>query len=94
MSPLHSRGSPTPSAGRISEVATSVVPSGAPERGHNCYVIPQFLGVPNAKQREKIRSGYVTPAFSGFSRVKRGNQIPNVPQAGTSPTGKRFGYNW
>ena len=53
------------------------------------YATPTFLGVPNAKRAEKIRSGYltpsrvprrgrkcyVTPAFSGVPNAKRGEKI-------------------
>ena len=41
---------------------------GGPKTGRKCYVIPAFSGVPNAKRREKIRSGCLTPAFSGALR--------------------------
>ena len=58
-SPLHSRGSATPSAGRKSEVAASPLPSWGPKRGRKCYVTPAFSGVRNAKRREKINSGYL-----------------------------------
>ena len=53
--PLHSWGSPTPSAGRKSEVAASPLPSWGPKRGRNCYATLAFSGVPNAKRGEKIR---------------------------------------
>ena len=64
MSPLHSRGSPTPSAGRKIrsgpqqrgtklEVAASPLPSWEPRRGRKCYVTPEFSGVPNAKRGEE-----------------------------------------
>ena len=65
MQTLHSRGSPTPSAGTKSEVATSHMPSRGPKRMHNSYVTPAFSGVPNAKRGDKIRSGHLTDAFSG-----------------------------
>ena len=39
--------------------------SRGPKKGRKCYVIPAFSGVPNAKRGEKIRSGCLTPAFSG-----------------------------
>ena len=60
----YSRGSPTLSVGRKSEVVTSPLPSRGPKRGRNCYITPAFTGVPNAKRGEKIRSGHLTPAFS------------------------------
>ena len=46
MSPLHSRGSPTPSAGRKSEMATSPLPSQGRTIGRNCYVTPPVSGFP------------------------------------------------
>ena len=46
-------------------LATSPLPSQGPRGGRKCYVTPAFSGVPNAKRREKFRSGYLTPAFSG-----------------------------
>ena len=63
-SPLHSRGSPTPSEGRkiISgpqqrgkqiEVAVSPLHSRGPKRGWKCYVTAGFSGVPNAKPAEE-----------------------------------------
>ena len=113
-SPLHSRGSPTPSAeskirsgpqqrGTKSEVATSPLPSRGPKRGQKCYVTPAFSGIPNKEEQNlkglphpcvlwgpregrntmaplhsrgfptasagsKIRSGYLTPAFSGAQK--------------------------
>ena len=49
-------------------MATSPLPSRGPKRGRNCYVTPAFSGVPNAKRGDKIRTGYLTPAFSGPRR--------------------------
>ena len=45
-------------------MVTSPVPSRGPRRGGTCYVTPAFSEVPNAKRREKFRSGYLTPVFS------------------------------
>ena len=42
--------------------------SRGPKRGRNCYVSPALSGVPNAKRGEKIRSGCLTPAFSGAQK--------------------------
>ena len=67
-SPLHSRGSPTPSEGEKSKLASSPLPSRGPTSGRNCYVTPAFSGIPNAKRREKIRIGCLTPAFSGAQK--------------------------
>ena len=60
-SPLHSRGSPTPSTGRKSELAASPLPSPGPTSGRNRYVTPAFSAVP--KQGNEIRIGYLTPAM-------------------------------
>ena len=49
-------------------MATSPLPSQGPKRGRNCYVTPAFSGIPNAKRREKIRSGYLTRAFAGAQK--------------------------
>ena len=56
--------------GTKSEVAASPLPSRGPKRGQNCSVTPAFSGVPN--KGDKIRSGYLTPAFSGAQ--KRANR--------------------
>ena len=64
MSPLHSRGSPTPSAGSKiksgplqrgtkSKVAASLLPSWGPKGGRKCYVTLAFSGIPNAKRGEQ-----------------------------------------
>ena len=56
--PLHSRGSPTPSAGSKissgpekrgtkSELVASTMPSRRLKRGRKCYVTPTFSGIPN-----------------------------------------------
>ena len=63
--PLHSRGSPTPSARKKTELPASPRPSQRPKRGRNCYVTHAFSGVPNAKRGEKIRIGYLPLTFSG-----------------------------
>ena len=63
-SPLHSWGSPTPSAGRKTrsvpqqrgkqaKVAASPLRSRGPKRGRKCYVTPAFSGVPYAKRKEE-----------------------------------------
>ena len=57
-----------PSAGRKSDVATSPLPSQGFKRRRNCYVTRAFSGIPNAKLGEKIRSGSLTPAFSGAQK--------------------------
>ena len=45
-------------------MATSTLPSRGPKGGRKCYVTPALSGIPNAKRGEKIRSGYLAPAFS------------------------------
>ena len=67
--------------GAKSEVAASPHHSQEPKRGRKCYVTPAFSGVPNPKRGEqnqkkpptpsmgsKIRSGYLTLAFSGAQK--------------------------
>ena len=49
-------------------MATSPLPSQGPKRGRDCCVTPAFSGIPNPKREEKIRSGYLTPAFSGAQK--------------------------
>ena len=49
-------------------MATSPLPSWGPKRGRDCYVTPAFSGVPEVKHGEKIRSGYLTPAFLGAQK--------------------------
>ena len=61
---LQSRGSPTPSTGRKSELATSPLPSPVPKCGRNWYATLAFLGIPNAKRGAKNRIGCLIPAFS------------------------------
>ena len=62
--PLHSWGSPTPSAGSKirsgpqqrgtkSEVATSPLPSQGPKRQWKCYVTPAFSSVPNKGEQNR-----------------------------------------
>ena len=71
-SSLHSRGSAMPSPEKESEVATSDVPSRGPRKVWKCYVTPAFLGVPSTKHGDQIRSGYLTPAFSGAQKRAEG----------------------
>ena len=52
-------------------LATSPLPSQGPRGGRKCYVTPAFSGVPNAKRREKFRSGYLTPAFWGPTKGRK-----------------------
>ena len=65
---MHSRGSPTPSAGRKirsvpqqrgkqTEVAASPLPSRGPKRGRKCYLTPAISGSPTPSAGRKIRSG-------------------------------------
>ena len=76
-------------------MATSPLPSWGPKRGRNCYVTPAFLGLPNAKLGEKIRSGYPTLAFSGAQ--KRAELLHNPYMLGGPSSAKgrekiRSGY--
>ena len=49
-------------------MASSPLLSRWPKRGRNCCVTPAFTGIPKAKREEKIRSGYLTFAFSGAQK--------------------------
>ena len=57
--------SPTPRAGRKSELATSPLPTRRPRRERKCYVTLAFSGIPNAKRWDITRTGYLTATFSG-----------------------------
>ena len=48
-------------------MGTSSLPSRRPTSGRKCYVIPKYSGIPKTKG-DKIRSGYLTPAFSGADK--------------------------
>ena len=52
-----------PNKGTKPEVPTSPLPSQGPTSGRKCYVTPAFSVVP--RQGNKIRSGWLTPIFSG-----------------------------
>ena len=58
---LCSRG--CPNKWTKSEVATAPLSSRGPTRGRKCHATPCILGVP--KQGDNIKSGNLTPAFSG-----------------------------
>ena len=75
--------------------ATSPMHSGRPKRGRKCYVTPAFSGILNAKRGEqnqkwsstkanKIRSGYLTPPFSGTQKrgTKSGVATSPLPSRG------------
>ena len=50
-------------------MAASPLPSRGQKRVEEwCYITPAFSGVPNAKRGDKIRSGYLTLAFSGAQK--------------------------
>ena len=49
-------------------MVASPVPSRGPKSGWNCDATTTFLGVPNTKCREEIRSGCLTPVFSGAQK--------------------------
>ena len=77
MSPLHSRGSPTPSTeskitsgsrrrGTKSEVAASPLPFGGLKRGRKCYGTPAFLGITN--KEEQNQKWLPQPCLSGAQR--------------------------
>ena len=69
--------------GTKSEVATSTLPSRGPSRGQKSYVSPAFSKIPD--KRNKIRSGYLTPAFSAAQKCAEMLHhpcIPGVPNKG------------
>ena len=62
---------------------TSPLLSWGPKKGRDCYVTSAFWKVPNAKHEEKIRSGYLTPAFLGAQKgagLQRNPCIVGRPQ--------------
>ena len=87
--PLHSRGPPTPTAGRKSELATSRLPSRGPKRGRRYNVTPTFSGVPNHNgnkitidyltltfsRAQKRLNCYIIAAFSGVPNAKRAEKF-------------------
>ena len=77
MSPVHSRGSPTPSTGRKfksgplqrgtkSKVAASPLSSRRPKRGRKCYMSPACSGIPNLG--DKNQKWLPHPCFSGAQK--------------------------
>ena len=96
-SPLHSQGSPTPSAvskklrrgpqqrGTKSEVAASALSSRGHKQGRKCYVTPACSGSPT--KGEKISSGCLTPAFSGAQ--KRAEMLRHACILGIPNKGKQ-----
>ena len=74
---------------RKTEAATSPLPSRGPKRGRKWYATLAFWVVPNAMRKEKIRNGYLTPAFSEPKRGRKCNvthvfsrvldQYPRIP---------------
>ena len=66
--PVHSRGSPTPSAGGNQKWLPHPCLLGAPKKGENCYLNLAFSRVPNTNRGEEIRSGFLTPALSGAQK--------------------------
>ena len=59
------------------------MPSRGPKSGRNCYVTPAFSGVPS--KEDKIRSGYITLAFSGAQKraeMRCNPDVPRGPQVG------------
>ena len=63
-------------------MAASPLCSWRPRRGRYCYVTIAFLGVPNAKGGEKIRSGYIIPAFLGDQKRAELLRDPRSPGGG------------
>ena len=85
-SPLHSRGSPTPSAGskirsgpqqrgRKSEVAASPLPSWGPKRGRKCYVTPAFSGVPEQGFKKGPHQTSGKKPLRAGDKIRSGQQV-------------------
>ena len=65
-------------------MASSPLPSQGPKRGQNCYITPAFSGILNDKLGDKIRSRYLTLAFSGAQKkaeLLRNPCILGIPNA-------------
>ena len=65
-------------------MATSPLPSRGTKRGQHCYVAPAFSGILNGKLGDKIRSRYLTLAFSGAQKkaeLLRNPCILGIPKA-------------
>ena len=99
MSPLHTRGSPTPCilGGPQRQARTENQKWISHPRLPRCLeegvnVTPAFSGVPNTKCGEKIQSGYLPPAFSGAR--KRAKVTPTYSRVPNAKRGEkiRSGY--
>ena len=66
--PMHFRGSPKPNKEETLEVDASPPPSRGPNRWRDCHATPALSALPDAECGEKLKSGYVTPAFSGAQK--------------------------
>ena len=102
MLPLHSRRSPTPSAGSKirsgppqrgtkSEVAASPLPSQGAKRGQKCYGTRAFSGIPNAKRGVQNLKWLASPLFS--RGPKRGQKCYATPTFSGIPNGERGEQN-
>ena len=83
---LHSRGGGGGDANHTAELTGRCLTPAflQAKRGWNCYATCAFSGVPNTKRRNKIRSGYLTAAFSG---ARKRVELPRKPRIlGGSPT--------
>ena len=87
-SPLHSHGSPN--KGTNSQLADSPLPSRGPTNGLNCYTTRALSGVPN--KGDKIRNGYLTPAFSGAHKWAELLRNPGVLGVPNKSDKIRIGY--
>ena len=101
MSPLHSRGSPTPSTGSKirngpqhrgtkSEEATSHLPSRGPKRGRKGDVTPGFSGIP--KKRRTKSEVATSPLPSGEAKGSRNATSPLYSRRSPKPSaGSKIG---
>ena len=96
-SPLHSRGSPTPTAGSKirsgpqqretkSKVAVSPLPSQEPKRGRKCHVIPTFSGI--QKKGEQNHKWLPHSCLLGNPK-EGGNATPPLHSRGSKKRGNK-----
>ena len=84
--PMFPRG--YPEEGTKSKLTTPPLPPRGPTSGWKCYVTPVFSGVP--RRGEKIRIGYLKPAFFGAQKraeLPRNRCVFRDPQSKGKKTG-------
>ena len=102
-SPLHSRGSPMPSAGSkirsgpqqrgtISEVAASPLPCRGPKRGRKCYVTLAFSGTAN--KGEQNQKWLPCPCLVGGPKEGRNATSPLHSRGSPTPSAGSQNQKW